>query len=483
MSCRDWATHSLPTLILLSIFLYVDRIVRQEVIFDSSALTCTVFVTHILNVCRSKIAHIDPRATSAVVESIISSSVAVSNYTTIPSSSAAAAAVPELLLLSSTSSDPTLPVQLLPPHHGEQQRSWWWQQQLILAAYCFTSVLLLLNVDISVFAAPPKSSCMPVLPLSFLGHQQQHPPTLSSLRVSTIVLHCLLVGTLLQVPVEKDGFMLPWKIMARSFLFTVLCICWTYAVGIHEVSFCSKFVLETLIHKVSILPMPSLLSCLLAHVSFIDQASMQIRSYPYFYNPVLQRQYVQPFTPCQLRFLALLFLDGWFLLATSLTMLVVVGRQLSNLASTLSVSATTNSAAASARNAAASAASHASSMPILLQDSDDADEEASASTVAIQLMASSSRHPQLQLVNSLKSHLPPSQQEGFIHHNNNHYTLQQQQQLPPIMTPPVDPHPPPACLSSGTALHQQQQMQHEDETAAMFRMARKAAASKLGEMI
>ena len=37
-----------------------DRTLRQEVIFDSNALTCTVFVVHILNLCRSRIAHIDP---------------------------------------------------------------------------------------------------------------------------------------------------------------------------------------------------------------------------------------------------------------------------------------------------------------------------------------------------------------------------------------------------------------------------------------
>jgi hypothetical protein len=57
---REWATHSILTLIFLGMCLYVDSMVWQEVIFDSSALTCTIFVTHVLNICRSKIAHVDP---------------------------------------------------------------------------------------------------------------------------------------------------------------------------------------------------------------------------------------------------------------------------------------------------------------------------------------------------------------------------------------------------------------------------------------
>lgn len=59
---REWVTQSIPALILLGLVLYVDRVIRREVILDSSALMCTMFVAHVLNVCRSSIAHVDERA-------------------------------------------------------------------------------------------------------------------------------------------------------------------------------------------------------------------------------------------------------------------------------------------------------------------------------------------------------------------------------------------------------------------------------------
>ena len=59
---RVWVMHSIPTMIFLGLLLYVDRVLRKESIFDASALTCTVFVAHLLNVCRSSIAHVDATA-------------------------------------------------------------------------------------------------------------------------------------------------------------------------------------------------------------------------------------------------------------------------------------------------------------------------------------------------------------------------------------------------------------------------------------
>ena len=290
--------HSLPTLILLGILLYVDRIVRQEVIFDSSALTSTVFVTHVLNVCRSKIAHIDPSSSLLLTPAAFDAlqPLQTSNYTSQFIDATAAVA--------STYS---------------VQSSWWWQQQVFLAIYCAASILLLLNLDVSVYAVPPKSSCSPVIPF-FLGHAHTATNHQQQLHVSTIVLHCLFVGTLLQIPVGREEFMVPWKIMLRSFVFTSLSICWTYAVGVHE-------------------------------------ASMHMRNYPYVFNPVLQGaffflcactlstddaslvsgRFVQPFTPCQLRFLVLLFLDGYFLAATATVMLCIVGKQLSVLVAQLRI--------------------------------------------------------------------------------------------------------------------------------------------------
>lgn len=461
----------------------MDRIIRQEVIFDSSALTCTVFVTHVLNVCRSKIAHIDPRALQQPKQPSIhpplpppiplllpihGSSDAPYNYTS---------AVHHQQLLLSTLQSEDLNQATIPSPSSSSP--WWlWQQQIVLTAYCCTSVLLLLNIDVSVFAAPPKSSCTPAAviplfnaPIQNQQQQQQH----SSLRVSTIVLHCLFVGTLLQIPVEKDDFMVPWKIMARSFLFTIMSICWTYAVGIHE-------------------------------------ASMHMRSYPYIYNPVLQRRFVQAFTPCQLRFLALLFLDGWFLLATSLVMLVVVGRQLSNLVSSLangngggggamppSFSSVPSSAAASNVRMMMGSGSGSSSTPSLSAQPPSllpSQEEQEPSFLAPEpypadMLMYPQHHSQAALVgSSMHQHAQfPHSSLGGSSSNSHHSSSHHQHQLQASHNM--------AASSASAAQQQLQQPQlphqmttaptavvmQEDETVAMFRAARKAAASKMGEMI
>lgn len=444
---REWATHSIPTLIILGIFLYVDRIVRQEVIFDSSALTCTIFVTHVLNICRSKIAHVDPLVAVAISASSNSSS----------SAGAIAQQQQQLLLQLQHPAPglvPTAPV------------SWFWQQQLVFAAYCGISTLLLVNVDVSTIAVLPASTSFP-----FSSRQQCLLPDYSifpcngnnnGLRVSTIVLHCLFVGTVLQIAVTKDEFMLPWKIMLRSFLFLFLSLCWTYAVGIHD-------------------------------------ACMQIRTYPYFYNPVLQGKFVQPFTPCQLRFLVILFLDSWFLLGTGAIMLCIVCRNLSTLVAQL---------AGSAGGAASSAAPHhppsatpsggekqPSPFPPLpplqskhrcggggafaMQDPDIESQQGF-------LPAANHQHGNSLLYQTISSSsmcsgavTPPNNvfvptATSFLENHHFHHQQQQlqQQQLQ---------------ISSHAAARQQENAERheneEDDMAAMFRLARKAQAVRLGEQI
>lgn len=222
----------MPALIIIGIFLYVDRILRQDVIFDSSALTCTVFAIHVLNICRSSIAHID--------EVFLQQPLFLQENASLPifaASSAAAAARQQ--------------------QHSRDE----WHKHIPTAAYCIASILLLLNLDIASIAWPSSkrisTSCFAAfadleepmgdpemqLPCS-VGESEAGldvPANSSSaaavtmMRPSTIVLHCILVGTIMQVsPVKDVGFMVPWKIMARSFVFTILCIVWTYAVGIHH---------------------------------------------------------------------------------------------------------------------------------------------------------------------------------------------------------------------------------------------------------
>jgi hypothetical protein len=268
----------MATLIIIGIVLYVDRVVRQEIIFDSSALTCTVFAMHVLNLCRSSIAHIDASHVQVQQQSLYNSF----HHTSMPFNASS--------------------------HH--QQHSHHnipgvpWQHTAILVAYSFASILLLLDIDMAGLAIPGGRECIPaMMPIM---QQQQQPTEEHShhLRASTIVLHCLLVGCVLQVPVSQAIFVLPWKIIARSFTFALLSIFWTYAVGIHH-------------------------------------ASIHMRSYPYYYNPVLQKKYVQPFTPCQLRFLVVLLLDGWLLLATAACMACITTRHLSSLLNSISSSSST----------------------------------------------------------------------------------------------------------------------------------------------
>ena len=280
---RDWTTHNMPALIIIGIMLYVDRVVRQEIIFDSSALTCTIYAVHVLNLCRSRIAHID---------------------------------APLL--------DVQWPLLNNVTHASSQQQQQIvmaaWQHHLAMVAYSVASVLLLMDVDIASLAWPSKGkygggrhhhnnqhlhgdescSCLTILANGTdLLHDTQDSDSSScsatnGMRVSTIVLHCILVGLIMQVAVSQDVFMVPWKVMLRSFFFAFLSIFWTYAVGIHN-------------------------SCL------------QIRTYPYYYNPVLQKKYVQPFTPCQLRFLVILLIDGWLLAATCACMAGITIRQISSI--------------------------------------------------------------------------------------------------------------------------------------------------------
>lgn len=286
----------MPALIIIGIVLYVDRVLRQEVIFDSSALTCTVFAVHILNLCRSSIAHIDSSTPTSLANStsLMPAAAAVSNVVVVFSLDNAQASAAEASTMR-------------------------FQHHLATAAYCLVSILLLMDMDVASYAWPSSSSR--------LLHKLYNNPNGSSgsrsacldvdeeyktkrdalMQVSTIVLHCILVGGMMQIAVGgQQSFMLPWKIMLRSYLFALLSIFWTYAVGIHH-------------------------------------ASQQTRTYPYFYNPVLQKKYVQPFTPCQLRFLVLLLIDGWMLAATGTCMVAITLRHISHLASTISGSSSHHS--------------------------------------------------------------------------------------------------------------------------------------------
>lgn len=417
---REWATHSIPTLILLGIFLYVDRVVRQELIFDSSALTSTVFVTHVLNICRSKIAHIDID----------------------PSSSNAAAAAMTLLLQHGNQSS----VPSSNDNAAVLVDSWWWQQQVVLSAYCIASTLLLLEIDISALSATMLLQCTPgaseassLLPTTRQREeQQQHHPRQysclsnhctkkSGLHISTIVLHCLFVGTLLQIPVTKQDFMVPWKIMLRSFLFLVLALGWTYSVGVYNTTSWQQQQQR--------------------QESMVMIIRRRTRSYPYFLHD--GTLVVQPFTQCQLRFLVLLFLDSWFLVATGAAMTCIVVHNVSILFAHIS---SPSAAATAQRNFASThtAASVEKKKQSVLPSSYS---PACAAAAPVHSSGAAEAHDL-----------------DVMHQQRQYHRCQPNNSAA-------------ATLIESAAASAKDGDGDEDEMAAMFRLARQAAAGKMGEQI
>ena len=426
---REWATHSIPTLILLGIFLYVDRVVRQELIFDSSALTSTVFVTHVLNICRSKIAHVD-----------------------IDPSSNAAAAVTLLLQHGNQSS-----VALSNDNAAAPVDSWWWQQQVVLSAYCIVSTLLLLEIDISALSAAMLLQCTTAAPRaseasSFLPttnaagskqreeqlqqqqHQQRrfsclsnHCTKKSGLHISTIVLHCLFVGTLLQIPVTKQDFMVPWKIMLRSFLFLVLALGWTYSVGVYDTSWQQQ------------------------QESMVMIVRRRTRSYPYFLHD--GTLVVQPFTQCQLRFLVLLFLDSWFLVATGAAMTCIVVHNVSILFAHIS---SPSAAATTQRNGFF--ASTQAAAPVQKKKKKQGALPSSYSP------ACAAAAPVLSSGTTEAHDLDTMMHQRHYHHCQPSNSAA-------------------AATLIESAASAKEGDEDEDEMAAMFRLARQAAAGKMGEQI
>ena len=138
---------------------------RQEIIFDSNALTCTVFVVHILNLCRSRIAHIDPP-------------LLIQNNATL-TQMAIEAEVPSSLFC---------PLVLCTPENNTRKRQVYiWHHYAANIVYAIVSILLLLDIDIG-------------SKLALATEQDEH-------NVPTIVMHCILIGSILQMPVTKVNYL------------------------------------------------------------------------------------------------------------------------------------------------------------------------------------------------------------------------------------------------------------------------------------
>lgn len=459
---REPVVHSTPALIGLGLVLYLDRIVREEVIFDSSALTYTIFVAHVLNLSRSS--YPPPPAPPSPFHGLVQGGNNAQSRHFLERQQAIlfetragfAAAEPNATALEEMPPPPDFFVKhtsrsgaadhaagagagaagkkknaMLFPWRGSgggASASAFpsWYADLVYLIYIAVSVMQIVDVDPvgmlcpshrcnrmylgalrgggggddhfpeSCHVSPSDRETNPSSATYYYDHRQsagfrrwydyhrilRAPPGSSTsstsmggtgnsnvVRVSTVVTHCILAGLAVQVRVaDAEAFMAPARILARGFVFYALCVAWTYAVGIRD-------------------------------------ACISVRAYPYYVNPMAQPAmpswrrptslsakqqqqsspssscdgsdeevaveedecrddramacqqhllpppYVQPFTPCQLRFAVLLFADRWHFVAAALASGVVVGERVHRAAFSSSSSSCAPSPAAAAATA------------------------------------------------------------------------------------------------------------------------------------
>ena len=377
-------TRSIPILIFTGLVLYTDRILRREVILDSSALSATIFVAHLLNICRSSIAHVDSAVSSDSLGNHHLQAIHEQMRMLAAASSATAAeqdlannstlGISELHQLPDTWSRARFSMLGSMQMHGSSLTLSWWQEGAVYVTYTMLSILLLANTDVVSMLLSPgaslglsraqhkgkaiarphakgttaktsgKNNGAPSFVQLACWHEDVFTSSQSSdARVSTVVTHCIMVGIVLQLGVERATFMAPGRVMARSFAFTGLSILWTYACGVLQ-------------RTASLLSNPAgrgndveIGGCDYYSYDHGDNSSGSEDDHDcdfqhdYFslrhHNPIRNTRpsslfdcYVEPFTPCQLRFAVLLFLDGWLMPVATVMMAVVMIRRLREIA-------------------------------------------------------------------------------------------------------------------------------------------------------
>lgn len=241
---------SVPTLMVLCMFLYVDRSVRRESIFDGNAVLCAILAAHILNVFRS-----DPENHQLFLAAPFDTT-------------AASAATPPAV------------------GGGDAVRIWGRLAQGLLTA---TSASLLMGLDIASMAvrglAPPLAQAQNQSAMGAVWG--------TSARVSTVVANAVLLTCVLQTPIDRALVVSTVHIVARCYTFLGACLLWTYAAGVQEM-------VGLLTSTVRIPP-------LLLHQS---QSSHAAAGKGNRSRHVSALSVVQSFMPCHLRFTYLLLASG-----------------------------------------------------------------------------------------------------------------------------------------------------------------------------
>lgn len=168
---QQWGVESIPLQIVLGIVLYVERVIRNESIFDSNAILCSVLASHSVNLFRAS---------------------------------------PEKHhLIFSVTLEATKEI------HAD------FVGQTAHIIYWLISLCLLLGHDIvTAFVC----RCL---------FTNNHPMQMSVAKPLTIMVHGVLMGAIIQTPLDKSALS-PHNIVIRSVAFTLLCIVWSYVCGVPE---------------------------------------------------------------------------------------------------------------------------------------------------------------------------------------------------------------------------------------------------------
>jgi hypothetical protein len=472
---RESVMRSVAALIGTGIALYLDRLIRRESIFDSSALTCTVFVAHVLNLCRSGGIATGGAVSADKALPVSATAKDARHYHArlrtqllgeeedvgapflydergqhrmdLNTSSASSSNHPppirdlaDVRYFIDSTAEASRPPQSPPPTMMSRMARpielRVWQEDVIYLLYMVSSIMLLLDIDAigmmfpsskwtkaSINGCGSSDACYYIddgdgdsdgeeSRISSHPSSVRSPPVVSSssssssslssrrrrfrsskeedscgrsgkcavdesdamgagtagchrlkslhvlstlggtgnsnvVRVSTVLVHCILLCLVLQVRVDTALFLSPAKVVLRSAVFVVISIVWTYAVGINDCSFSVRR-FPYFMHATDIRPCPDV-----AAPEYVPAASsghgssLGVPSAKLLYSACKTRiartsvlaPFVQPFTACQLRFAILLFADRWFFVASAISMGLVVGERLHRLVCSLSLAA------------------------------------------------------------------------------------------------------------------------------------------------
>lgn len=291
---RQWVSQNVPVLIILCILLYMDRVVRDENIFDSNALLSTILVSHAINMFR-----MDSHSHSFFFAQRIQKQIVSSSPN--PSFPDVASGAQDNINNYNSSLLISNPSVQLPPNHLDTvilvtTTPWGAVAHVI---YWIVSILLIFDIDVANATVRMVYRC--IISTRASGGTMNHMgyPLRHSTRCTTVVLHGVLLLSVIHTPFDPR-YMTSYYIITRCYAFMILCHLWIYVIGIKQ--------MLMLLFSSSRLPS-------LSHTWEKKGKN----------KDATHTTVVQSFLPCQLRFSVLLFIDGWYMYAVAGTMALLMG--------------------------------------------------------------------------------------------------------------------------------------------------------------